>query len=122
MGLNRVKTFRDLVVWQKAHSLVLEIYKISKTFPSDEKFGLISQVRRSASSVATNIVEGYKKKGNKEFLHFLNIADCSLEETKYHLLLSKDLDYLDQDDFDRLLSSCDEIGRMLFKLQQSLSE
>ncbi len=119
---NSVKTFRDLVVWQKAHELVLEIYKASKSFPDDERFGLVSQIRRSASSIPTNIVEGYKKKGNKEFLRYLNIADCSLEETKYHLLLSKDLHFLEEGEFTRLLSLCDGIGRMLSGLQRRLSE
>ncbi len=116
-----IKTFRDLVVWQRSHELVLEIYKITKLFPNEEKFGLTSQVRRSASSIATNVVEGYKKNGDKEFLRYLNIADCCLEETKYHLLLAKDLDFLSQKNFDHLLLLCDEIGRMLFNLQKSLS-
>jgi len=67
-----VKTFRDLKVWQKAHELVLEVYRITKTFPNEEKFGLVSQLRRSASSVATNIVEGFKRKSNRDYAHFLN--------------------------------------------------
>ncbi|MBU1728321.1 four helix bundle protein, partial [Patescibacteria group bacterium] len=62
---SKVRTFRDLKVWQKAHELVLEIYKITKRFPSEERFGLISQIRRSASSIATNIVEGNKRKSRK---------------------------------------------------------
>ncbi len=119
---NSVKTFRDLVVWQKSHELVLEVYKTSKSFPADEKFGLVSQIRRASSSIPTNIVEGYKKKGNKEFLRYLNIADCSLEETKYHLLLAKDLIYLTEGDFNHLSSKCDEVGRMLSALQRRLSE
>ena len=77
-------TFRDIKVWEKAHKLVLEIYKITGKFPSHEKYGLTAQIRRSAASVPTNIAEGYKRKSDKDFLHFLNIADSSLEETKYH--------------------------------------
>lgn len=116
-----VKTFKDLLVWQKAHALVLKIYEITKAFPPEEKFGLTSQLRRSASSIPTNIVEGKKKNSTKEFLHFLNISDCSLEETKYHLLLSKDLGYLKTNEFDAIHKDCEEVGKMLFGLQKSLS-
>ena len=76
------KTFRDLRVWQKSHDLTLKIYKITKYFPSEEKFGIVSQLRRAASSVPTNIVEGYKRKSSKEYSYFLNVAASSLEETK----------------------------------------
>ena len=119
---SRVKTFRDLIVWQKAHELVLEICKISKIFPDAEKFGLVSQLRRSSSSIPTNIVEGYKKSGNREFVRYLNISECSLEETKYHLLLAKDLRYFSETEFNRLSVLCDEIGRMLSSLLRRLSE
>ena len=115
-----VRTFRDLIVWQKAHLWVLQIYKITKSFPSEEKFGLASQLRRSAASVPTNIVEGYKRKSRKEFLHFLNMADSSLEETKYHLLLARDLGYVEESEFMQLSDLCDEVGRMLSGLQRSL--
>jgi four helix bundle protein len=115
-----MKTFRDLKVWQKSHELVLEIYKATKNFPREEKFGLISQIRRSASSVPTNIVEGFKRKSDKEFMHFLNLADSSLEETKYHLILSLDLTYISRDEFDKLEQRCNEVGRMLYGLQQSI--
>ena len=113
-------TFRDLIVWKKAHQLVLDIYRVTKNFPQEERFGLISQVKRSASSIPTNIVEGQKRKSTKDFLHFLNMADGSLEETKYHLILSKDLHYLPEDQFEDLNQKCDEIGRMLSGLQRSL--
>ena len=113
-------TFRNLKVWQKAHEMALEIYKGTKTFPSSEKYGLIAQIRRSAVSVATNIVEGYKRKSSKDFAHFLNIADSSLEETKYHLLLACDLNYLCKSDYERLLVLADEVGRMLYGFQKNL--
>lgn len=115
-----IKTFRDLIVWQKAHTTALAIYEITKLFPSEEKFGLVSQLRRAASSVPTNIVEGYKKKSRKELLHYLNTADSSLEETKYHLLLAKDLGYIKEPDYARISAFCDEIGKMLFGLQRRL--
>ena len=116
-----MKTFRDLKVWQKAHNLVLEIYRITKKFPSEEKFGLVSQLRRSAVSVATNIVEGFKRKSDRDYAHFLNLADASLEETKYHVLLSKDLKYLSSEDFESLNKICDETGKMLYGLQKKLN-
>jgi four helix bundle protein len=116
----KVRTFRDLKVWNKAHALVLEIYKTTRTFPVEEKFGLVAQLRRAASSVPTNIVEGHKRKGKKEYLHFLNIADGSLEETKYHLILGRDLEYVEPSDFDRLTAICNEVGRMLSGLQKRL--
>lgn len=116
-----MKTFKDLKVWVKSHNLVLEIYKISKLFPAEEKFGLTSQIRRSASSIPANIVEGFKRKGQKEFAHFLNLADASLEETKYHLMLAHDLKYLVREDYERLDNLCSEIGRMIYALQKKLN-
>ncbi len=115
-----MKTFKDLKVWQKAHELVLEIYRVTKEFPKEERFGLISQLRRSASSVPTNLVEGFKRRGQKDFAHFVNIAEGSLEETKYLLFLSKDLRYLRVDSLDRLNLMCDEVGKMLSGLYKKL--
>lgn len=114
-----IRKFQDLKVWVKSHELVLEIYKITKTFPEEERFGLISQVRRSASSISANICEGYKK-SRKDFLRFIDIAQGSLEETKYHIILSKDLGYLESQDFTRLFSLSEEIGLMLNSLSQKL--
>lgn len=115
-----MKTFKELKVWNKAHGLVLDIYKVTKKFPVDEKFGLSAQIRRSVASVPTNIVEGFKRKSNKEWLHFLNIADASLEETKYHLILSSDLGYIDSGMLIDLTKRCEEIGRMITGLQKKL--
>ena len=89
------KTFRDLIVWQKAHQYVLSVYKFTKTFPREEQFVLTSQYRRAAISIAANIVEGFKKKGKKDKLRFFNIAQGSLEECRYYEILSKDLEYGD---------------------------
>ncbi len=113
-------TFKNIKVWQKAHELVLEIYKIAKIFPSLERYGIAAQLRRSAASVATNIVEGYKRKSDKDFAHFLNVAESSLEETKYHLLLAYDLKYLSKKDYERLSVLADEAGKMLFGFQKRL--
>ena len=116
----KVTSFRHLIVWQKAHALTLDLYRITRTFPQDERFGIVSQLRRSASSIATNIVEGHKRNGRKDFLRFLNLADASSEETKYHLILSKDLIYLNESDFNQLNLKCEEVGRILYGFQKSL--
>ncbi len=118
--MEKVKTFKDLLVWQKAHMLVLEIYQKTINMPQEEKFGLVSQLRRSASSIPANIVEGHKRKSRRDFLHFLNLADSSLEETKYHILLSKDLGYLNESDYSDLNIKCDEVGRILYGFQKKL--
>ncbi len=113
-------TFKNIKVWQKAHELVLEIYKITRGFPISERYGLTAQLRRAAASVATNIVEGYKRNSDKDFAHFLNMADSSLEEAKYHMLLAFDLKYLNQTDYDKVLILAEEVGRMLFGFQKKL--
>jgi len=116
-----MKTFRDLRVWQKAHELALEIYKITIRFPDREKFGLVSQMRRSTVSVPANITEGFKRRSDKEFKRFVNIASSSLEETKYYLILSVDLEYINQVDYQRLMDLADEIGKMLYGFYKKLS-
>lgn len=87
------KSFKDLVVWQKAHELVLGTYKVTAQFPKDELYGLTSQIRRSASSIAANIAEAFKKRSEKDKLRILNIAQGSISETQYYLLLANDLKY-----------------------------
>jgi four helix bundle protein len=87
------KSFQDLIVWQKAHAFVLNTYGWSEAFPKREIYGLTSQLRRAAVSIAANIAEGFKKRGPKDKLRFLNIAQGSLEETRYYLILAEDLGY-----------------------------
>lgn len=89
------KTFEDLVVWQKAHEFVLAVYCLTRNFPKSEVYGLSSQFRRAAVSVASNIAEGFRKRGKADKLRFLNIAQGSLEESRYYLILARDLDYGD---------------------------
>lgn len=108
-----VKTFRDLLVWQKAHNLTLDIYKITITFPRYEEFGLGNQMRRSSSSIPTNIAEGFKRKSCKDSCHFYNISEGSLEELKYQLLLSYDLNYITEDKYQELFLKSEEVGRLL---------
>ena len=86
--------FEDLIVWQKAHALVLRVYKLTKTFPKDELFGLTSQMRRAAVSVPANIAEGFSKKGKPDKARIFNIAQASLEEVRYYFILSRDLGYV----------------------------
>jgi four helix bundle protein len=118
--MEKLRTFRDLKVWQKAHSLTLSVYKASREFPGDEKFGLVAQLRRSCASIATNIVEGFKRQSKKDQAHFLNLAQSSLEETKYHLLLSSDLTYLESKKYQSLAEQADEVGRMLHGYRSSV--
>ena len=113
-------TFRNIKAWQRAHEMTLETYKVTKLFPSSERYGITAQLRRSSASVAANIVEGYKRRSDKDFAHFLNMADGSLEETKYHLLLAYDLKYLNKDKYEELSILADEVGRMLFGFQKKL--
>jgi four helix bundle protein len=87
------KTFQDLIVWQKAHRFVLDAYKMTNTFPKSELYGLTSQLRRSAVSIPANIAEGFKKSGKADKARFMNIAQGSLEETRYYLILANDLCY-----------------------------
>lgn len=91
--MEKTKTFEELLVWQKAHKFVILVYKITEAFPNHEMFGLTSQFRRAAVSIAANIAEGYKKKDYKNKLNFMNIAHSSLEECRYYIILSKDLGY-----------------------------
>ena len=90
-----VKSFRDLKVWEKSHSLALAAYDATANFPKQEMFGLVSQIRRCASSIPANIAEGCGRRGNGEFHRFLQIAMGSASELEYHLLLSRDLKFLD---------------------------
>jgi four helix bundle protein len=91
--MEKTTKFTELIFWQKAHQFVLDVYKATKSFPKEELFGLTSQLRRAAGSIPANIAEGYKKKSKADKLRFLNISEASLEETKYHLILSNDLGY-----------------------------
>jgi four helix bundle protein len=105
--------WKDLEVWQKAHAMVLEIYKLSAGFPSEERFRLTNQLCRAAVSVPANIVEGNARQSTKEYVQFLSTARGSLEETRYYLLLSRDLGYGKAEQFEQLESTSESISRML---------
>lgn len=116
----KAERFEDLDVWKKAHKLVLEIYRLTKGFPDDERFCLVSQMRRAAISIPANIAEGFKRRTLKDKSNFYNISQGSLEELKYHMILATDLDYLNENK--ELKNLFEEIGRMLYGLIKSLQE
>ena len=116
-----MRDFKELKVWEKAHFLCLNIYKITNSFPSEEKFGLISQLIRASLSVPTNISEGCGYQIQKEFARFLRIATGSVSEVEYLILLSKDLNFVSIEDFETLTKEIIIIRKMLYKLTQSLN-
>jgi four helix bundle protein len=102
-----------MVVWQRSHELTLAVYKVTQTFPREELYGLISQLRRSSSSVPCNIAEGCGRRGNGEFHKFLQIATGSASEVEYQLLLSHELGYLSDESFSKLSKDVVEVKKML---------
>jgi four helix bundle protein len=106
-------TFRKLLVWQKSMALVTEIYCEVKIFPSEELYALTSQIKRSATSIPSNIAEGYGRNGTKDYLRFLNIALSSLFELQTQIEIAYNLKYLKEDNFNKLYESTREIERML---------
>ena len=117
-----MKNFRDLHVWQKAHQLTLFAYSVTGTFPREEVYGLTSQIRRCAASVAANIAEGCGKRGNAEFQRFLGISTGSASELEYHFLLAHDLKLLDESDYQKLNSGVVEVKRMLASLVRKVEQ
>jgi four helix bundle protein len=117
-----MQRFTELVVWKRSHALTLETYRQSKTFPAEERFGLTSQLRRAMASVPTNIAEGSKRKSKQEYARFLNIAEGSLAETEYLLMLSRDLGYLSPKSAEAALAEADQIARMLNSLRARVEE
>ncbi len=117
----RVKDFRDLQVWQKAHQLTLMVYRLTATFPRDERYGLTSQLRRSSSSIAANLAEGCGRNGDAELARFCSIAMGSASELEYHLLLARDLNLVNTADYTALAQQTSEIKRMLTGFQQKLT-
>ena len=116
-----MRNFRELTVWQKAHGLVLEVYRGSSRFPADERFGLTAQVRRAAASIASNIAEGCGRGSDKDFARFLGIAAGSASEVEYQILLARDLGYLSDEDHGSLNAGVNEVKRILNSFIQSLT-
>ena len=107
------RDYKKVIAWQHAHKLTLAIYKQTKGFPSDERFGMTSQIRRAASSVPANIAEGSGRDTNKDYLRFLIISLASLKETEYFTLLALDLQYLERNQYDQLIDSINNTMRTL---------
>ena len=112
-----MQRFQDLKVWQRSHALALDIYRLTAKFPPEERFGLTSQLRRAAVSVPTNIAEGSKRKSGHDYARFLNIAEGSIAEVEYLMLLSRDLGFAPEKAIAKLLSEASEIARMLNALR-----
>ena len=110
---NKIQSFTDLKVWQEAHKLVLLVYKLTKNFPREEIFGLVSQTRRAAVSITSNIAEGFSRQSYKEKLQFYYIALGSLTELQNQLLLAKDLNYLKQKEFDEFTEQTTSVHKLL---------
>ena len=108
-----ITSFKDILAWQKAHEFVIKVYKTTKTFPEWERYGLSSQFQRAAVSIPANIAEGYKRLGTADKLHFMNIAQASLEECRYYILLAKDIDYINAHTQEVLDTSIEEVSRLL---------
>ncbi len=115
-----MRDFKELQVWQKSHRLVIEIYRITNVFPSDERFGLVSQIRRSAASVPANIAEGCGRNGDRDFVRFMGIAAGSASETQYHLLLARDLGFLGENEYVEIDRQVKEVKRMLYAFMKKL--
>ena len=109
----KIRFFTDLYAWQKAHQLVLSIYKITQSFPRDELFGLSSQIRRSSASVGANIAEGFGRPSLREKIQFYSIAQSSLTETQNHLILSHDLGYIKDAVFHQTFLESQEVSKIL---------
>ena len=116
-----MQSYKDLIVHQKAYKLSLDIYRVTEGFPAKELYGLVSQMRRSAISIPCNIAEGYRRGHRKEYIQFLHIALGSCSELETLLSLSRDLGFLDEQTFNNLYQSQDEISRLLRGLITSLS-
>ena len=111
------KTFEDLLVWQKAHSFVLTVYRLTETFPKHEIFGLTSQFRRAAVSIPANIAEGFRRRGVPEKARFYNIAQASVEECRYYLILIRDLGYADAQEANSIIQ---EVSKLLEAYSKSI--
>lgn len=111
------RTFQDLIVWQKAHQFVLNVYKLTDQFPKSEIFGLSSQFRRASISIAANIAEGFKKKGRADKARFMNTAQGSLEECRYYLILAHDLNY---GNMANVINELEEVSKLLTSYSNSI--
>jgi four helix bundle protein len=116
----KINRFSDLTVWQKAHELTLATYRLTEKFPRSEQYGIVSQLRRSSAAVSANIAEGFGRRPTKELLRCLQISRGELEETRYFLILSRDLQHISSNDFENMNGQCDSVGQLINALGRSL--
>lgn len=109
-----IQNFKDIIAWQKSHQLALLVYDFTAKFPKNEIFGLTSQMRRCAVSVPSNLAEGYKRKSKNDAMHFYVIAESSLEELRYQLLLSRDLKYITTEKYKDTEHLAEEVAKLLY--------
>ncbi|MEZ6241514.1 MAG: four helix bundle protein [Phycisphaerales bacterium] len=121
-GARQIRSYQDLDVWKVGVDLVAIVYKVSSRLPADERFGLISQVRRSSVSVPANFAEGYGRNSNKDFVRFLRMAQGSLKETETHLHVAVRLEMLTHADVEQALTVADRLGRMILTLVRALED
>ncbi len=114
--------FKELIVWQKARKLVKEIYLILKSFPDEEKYGIVSQIKRASISIPANIAEGAGRNTDNDFCRFLDIANGSSYELETLIILSLDLDFLKESDFNILISEIEEIQKMIYSLRNKIKK
>jgi len=108
-----INTFQDIVAWKKSHELALLVYKLTSEYPKHEVFALANQMRRCAVSIPSNLAEGYRRNGKNDSLHFYNMAQSSLEELRYQLLLSKDLNYISVEVYNQVSLLAEEVSKLL---------
>ncbi|MFQ5976273.1 MAG: four helix bundle protein [Candidatus Hydrothermarchaeales archaeon] len=117
-----LRTYRDLKVWEKSYNLCLEVYKLLKKLPVEERYGLSLQMRRSVVSIPSNIAEGYGRRGKQEYIHYLYVAYGSYCELETQLLLASDLGYIEKETFEKIFEQAREVERMLKALIDSLDK
>lgn len=111
--MEKIKSFTNLDAWKEAHKLVLSIYKITKDFPAEEKFGLVNQMRRAAISITSNIAEGFSRQSLKEKIQFYSMAKASNTELQNQLLIAKDVGYLNKENFGRLIEQFVRVNKLI---------
>lgn len=121
--MSSIKSYKDLLIWQKGFEIVVSSYKLTKTFPQDELYALTSQIKRAAISIPSNIAEGYGRNSDKSFSHFIDISRGSLYELETQLLIAKELDFIqDTDMFNYVIGLINEESKMINAFNNSLSK
>jgi four helix bundle protein len=113
MPEQKIKNFTDLIVWKEGHKLVLFVYSLTKKFPKEEVFGLVSQMRRAVVSITSNVVEGFGRKGYREKIQFYYLAQGSLIELTNQIIISKDIKYISENEYDSLITQSENVHRLL---------